>query len=219
MPALSRRRTLHLAGGVLLSALAGCNGSDSASSSVPRSDRDSIDDVTVLKIRHTAATPMVYENRGDETTTTRSSESARRRGNVMMHVTDPPGEGRGEPVFPADVDGADRLRTFFEETDFETESIYLLQSTVPACSERHLQGVYSDGNGVDAEFCRTLRPADVACEADAWAMTVFAIRLPFPGDGFNSVGGGSSSSCDHPYRDPIEPDTSLVVGPNGGENE
>jgi hypothetical protein len=137
----------------------------------------------------------------------------------MDYITDPPDESMGEPTFPADVPGADRVASFFAETDFDGDSIYLYQGAIPACYTRHLQGMYRDDDGVDADFCRELRPADVACGADEWVMSVFAIRLPFPGDSFSSVGGGGSSSCDRPYRDTIEPDTSLVVGSKAGENE
>lgn len=218
MPHWSRRHALQASGSALFAALAGCNGTESVSRSVPRNPRDSLEDVTILKIRNTAGTPMVVE-RSDETTSKDTGGSSRRRGHMLEHVTDEPDQSMRELVFPEDVPGAQRLRTFFAETDFETQSIYLQQAPVRACYKRRLQGVFREDDGVDAEFCRDLRPADVACEADAWATTVFAIRLQFPGDDFSSVGSGGSSSCRHPYLDPVDPDTSLVVGPNEGGSE
>ena len=218
MSALSRRRALHLAGGALLSALAGCDGTDSSSRSVPRENRDRVDDVTVLKVRNTEPTPMVIHERDRETEQTSTEEPPRRRGHLMDHVTDYAPENDDSVFVRSDVAGADHIRRFLEETDFETESVYLSQSTVQECYERHLVGAYREDDGVDAEFCVRLRPADAACETDSYAMTAFLIRLPFAGDNFNSVGGGGGS-CDRPGQQLVEPDTSLTVGPNGGESQ
>lgn len=222
MPDWSRRHALQAAGGVLCAVLAGCNGSDSASRSYPRASRNTVEDITVLKVRNTAPSPMVERGRDEMAETTDSTTAERppdHRGRMMDHVTAMTRDGDRQLVFPDDVPGASDLRSFFEQTDFETESIYLAQSSLPECYDRHLTGVYREEDGVDAQFCRSIRPADVACSADSHDMVAFAIRLPFAGDDFNSVGGGHSSQCDGPYRHPIDPDTSLTVGDEGGDAE
>lgn len=219
MPDWSRRHVLHAAGSVLLAAIAGCNGSGSSSRSAPRDDRDMVDDVTVLKVRNASPTPMVLRRR-DQTTDERTTEDPPgRRGNLMDHVTEPPREDARAIAFQTDVPGATVIETFFEETDFGTESIYIAQSTILECYERHLTGVYREVDGVDAQFCRTLRSADVDCSADEYDMTAFAIRLPFAGDDFDSVGGGQSSGCERPHRQTIDPDTTRTVGDDGGSDE
>lgn len=216
MPDWSRRHALQSAGSVLLTAIAGCNSSSSSSRSVPRDDRDMVDDITVLKVRNTSPTPMVLRRR-DQTTDARTTEDPPgRRGNLMDYVTDPPREDERAIAFQTDVPGASDIEAFFDETEFETESIYLAQSTIRECFERHLTGVYREDDGVDAQFCRTLRPADVECSADEHDMTAFAIRLPFPGDDLSSVGGGQSSGCERPYRQILDPDITRTVGDDGG---
>jgi len=218
MPDWSRRHALQATGGALLTALAGCNGTDSASGSYPGENRTAVEDAVVLKVRNTTPTPMVVRERdsGDGEPTTEPAETTdappRHRGRIMAHVTDMDRDGLS-PTFPADVAGADRFAAFFDETDFDTESIYLEQSPVPECYVRHLTGVYREPDGVEADFCRKVRPADVSCAADAYDMTAFAIRLPFAGDDFNSVGASHGSGCRRPRGDLIEPDQNHVVGP------
>lgn len=219
MPDWSRRHALHAAGSVLLTAIAGCNGSSSSSRSVPRDDRDMVDDISVLKVRNVSPLPMVMRRR-DKTTEDRTPEEPpERRGNIMDHVTEKNRQSGRDIVFQTDVPGATDIETFFEETDFETESLYIAQSTIRECYERHLTGVYREGDGVDAQFCLSLRSADVDCRTDAYDMTAFAIRLPFSGDDLSSVGGGQSSGCKRPHRRIIEPDTTRTVGDDGGVDE
>lgn len=218
MPDWSRRHALHAAAGVLLTAFAGCNDIDSASQSVPRDDRDRVADVTVLKIRNRTGTPMVLRRRDLTTEDEPTDEPPGRRGNIMDHVTEMDSDDERALAFQTDVPGASDLEAFFEATDFESESVYIAQSSIPECYERHLTGVHREGDGVDAQFCRTLRPADVDCSADEHDMVAFAIRLPFHGDDFSSVGGGHSSRCDGPYRRIVEPDTTRTVGDDGGSN-
>ena len=95
-------------------------------------------------------------------------------------------------------DPAGELRAFVNETDLESESVYLLERSVGACYEVRLTGVYRESDGVDADFCRALRPADVACSRDDEDALAVAIRLPFDGEDFNSFGSRWGSDCDRP---------------------
>lgn len=95
-------------------------------------------------------------------------------------------------------DPADELRAFVNATDLESESVYLLERSVGACYEVRLMGVYRESDGVDAEFCRALQPADVACSSDDEDAVAVAIRLPFDGEDFNSFGSRWGSDCDRP---------------------
>ena len=56
--------------------------------------------------------------------------------------------------------------------------------------------VAREEDGVEADFCRELRPADAACGAEDRVAVGVAIRLPFAGDEFSSLGSGWSSDCD-----------------------
>lgn len=214
MPVWSRRRALQAAPTLLLPGLAGCN--EGRNHPRPRDDRTPVEDIEVLRVRNTDPEPMVIDSRQSARGTATTTEPPRRRGGLMLHLTDTPSESGRDLHFPEAVPGADALRRFLVAANYDTGSVYLFQSSIPECYRRHLRGVYRDDSGVDADFCRELRSADVACEADAFAMNAFAIRLPFSGDEFNSVGGGSSSSCRRPPghgEGVIEPDTDLIVGP------
>jgi hypothetical protein len=191
MPDWSRRRALQAVAATGAVALAGCSGSTSSSSSVPRERGDSVSDVTVQFARHRDGQPFYHY--GDDDSDQRASR--------MMHLTS---QDDRERLRFRSTDPATELRSLVDGTDLESESVFLLVRPVGECYELLLRGVYREPDGVEADFCQTLRPADVECSADDEDLVGVAIRLPFPGDDFNSHGSSWSSTCESPrYGTPI----------------
>jgi hypothetical protein len=91
---------------------------------------------------------------------------------------------------------AEDLRAFVDATDLESESVYLTERLVGECYEARLVGVYREDDGVEADFCGALRPADAECSAGDHDTVGIAIRLPFPGDELSGLGWGWSSGCE-----------------------
>ncbi|MFB6250364.1 MAG: hypothetical protein ABEI27_01540 [Halobellus sp.] len=147
------------------------------------------------------------------------SESERSR--FYEHLTD----AESVPTF-SDVAEADELARFIGETDFESKSVLLLVRPIPECYELRLTGVSKEGDGVDSQYCRDMRPADVQCKKDAEDTVGVAIRLPLAGDSFNSLGMGFGSSCDDRpsmvHFEPVTPTsnaTTTSTAETGGGSE
>lgn len=139
---------------------------------------------------------------------------------LVVARDDPPEQDEGEPpthviriyrhlTDEADLeglrfrDGAADLEAFVAATDLDSRSVLLLQAPVEECYVVRLVGVFREGNGVDAEFCRELRPADVECDAGARDVFAVAIRLPFAGEEFGGLGMGVGGDCEHHPTDPL----------------
>jgi hypothetical protein len=98
-------------------------------------------------------------------------------------------------TFAEGVPAADGLRSFAVDTDFERQSVLLYATRVSGCQHLRLEGVSRQPEQVDVSLCRELRPADVACEADADHTAGVGVRLPFPADDVNGTGMRISSTC------------------------
>lgn len=192
----SRRRALQAAVTAGAFALAGCSGESSSSRSVPRERGDTVpsSELEVRFVRDTDGEPLFdVENELDDDETTTDDER-RDIGRDVEHLADE--EDRERVVFrstPASTD----LRTFVEGSDLDSGSVFLLQRSVGECYEARLVGVYRETDGVDADFCQALRPADVECSADDQDAVGIAIRLPFPGDDLSGLGWSWRGDCDH----------------------
>ena len=112
----------------------------------------------------------------------------------LLHLTSD--DDRDDVTFQS-TEPATELRSFVDATDLDSESVFLLETSIGACYEARLLGVYRETDGVDTEFCRALKPADVDCSVDDRDRVGVAIRLPFPGDGFTSIGSSWGSDCEH----------------------
>ncbi|MFB6196314.1 MAG: hypothetical protein ABEI80_09090 [Haloplanus sp.] len=189
MPDWSRRDALRAVAttGTLLAA--GCSTSDTGPIDAPPPRRRVTDFESVLA-RNARGNPLVVPAPvdGDEAGERRQDHS------LMEHLTAT--ADVEEFRFRADAGAAD-LASFVNATDFASQSVYLLQRSIGECYRTRLVGVYREGDGVDAEFCRDLRPADVDCDTDTEDTVAVAIRLPFAGDDFNSIGSGWSGDCEH----------------------
>ena len=136
-----------------------------------------------------AATRFVRDTNGDALFEL-AGEPERPGGYEYLTSTD----DREDVTFSSSQPASD-LRAFVDATDFESESVYLVSRPIGACYEARLVGVFREGNGIDADFCNALRPADVACGADEEDTVGVGIRLPFVEEEFNSFGLGWSGDC------------------------
>ncbi|ACV46516.1 MULTISPECIES: hypothetical protein [Halomicrobium] len=196
----SRRETLAAIAGGTAAALAGCQWNAEPSDG-EREQRRRVTDYEVASVRHADERALFTE--GEPLSTPRESDE---RPPVYGHTYLTSGDDLDDVTF-AETSEAERLASFAAATALDgEESVYLFTTAVRACSEVRLQWVEVDGTGPSAQFCRTLRPADVECRATAYETTGFAIRLPFAGERFSGHGAGMSSSCGRPPRpEPFDP--------------
>lgn len=177
-PELSRRTLLASVGSLGTASLAGCDGLSRRSlESLPAPPSESLDDVEVHKVRTVESSWMFHTN----------SEGEQRR--PSHEFLDSREELEGLEWNGA-LDAATDLRTFLSETDFTTRSAMAFQEPIDACRVYHLLQVrYTEGD-LDTEFCRGLRPADVACSEGVEHTVGFGIRLPITDVEVTSIGWG-----------------------------
>lgn len=197
MPDWSRRRVLQSVAVVGTLTLAGCSDATTGSNDVPPVPRDRIADVEAIKARNDDGDPLFVAG---DTETGQADADRRARVSELHHLTD---EAALERLRFRDGSGGADLEAFVRGTDLESKSVYLLQRPIGECYVPRLVGVFREGDGVDADFCRDLRPADVECDVDARDVVAVAIRLPFAGDEFSGVGSGWSRGCEHRPTDPL----------------
>jgi len=181
MPDWSRRHALQAAAAAGALALAGCSGESSSSNEIPRDRGDPVTDLGVRFARDTRGERLFEADDMREN----------RKGGFEYLATASDREGvtfRSSPP-------ATELRTFVDATDLDANAVYLVQSPIGACYEARLVGVYRESDGIDAEFCEALRPADVECEADDEDTVGIGIRLPFSEESFDSFGLGWGGDC------------------------
>jgi hypothetical protein len=195
MPDWSRRRALQATASAAALALAGCSGETSRSGSSGPANGELVTDYEVQKVRSADGAVLFREADVETASEAADERTAERRRRVQQyeHVTDR--RDLEDLAFATDVSEAATLEEFTTATDLESESVFLLQRGVSACSTLELVGVRREPDSVHVDTCSDLRPADVECEADDRDVVAFAIRLPFPGDEFNGMGAGWSSSC------------------------
>jgi len=83
----------------------------------------------------------------------------------------------GQIAVATDVDrGA--IDTFLEETDFESETIYLQSVIVEECFRLELCQINWGADSISTDYGRRSRPYDDPCEADTELYSVWFIRIP-----------------------------------------
>ena len=190
MPDWSRRRALRTVATAGSLALAGCSGESSRSNDPPPERGEPVPDLEVRFVRDTdGGSPFDTD---DESAST-STDDPDAVTHSFEYLTDR--DEFDDLTFPSTTPAAE-LRSFVDATDFEAESVYLLERAIGECYRANLVAVYRESDGVDVDFCEALRPADVDCSAEAEDAVGVAIRLPFPGEEFNSLGSGWSGDCD-----------------------
>lgn len=200
-PTPTRRRLLQSVAAVLgASALAGCGGSGSASSTAragpnAHPPEDALTDPTHVSLRHSERAPIVRD--ADSTTAdsegdSDADEGATARFDEWHHLLVANADHASSLTF-ADVDGVADARRLLAETDFESESVYVERHVIGECYERRLCWIRWTDSEVETDYARILRDADVACEADARDVVTNLVRIPVALDPERISSYGSSS--------------------------
>ncbi|WP_336024063.1 hypothetical protein [Halobellus salinisoli] len=205
-PSPSRRRLLQSAAALLgASALAGCGGSSSSSSGTARAGpdanppKDALTDPTHVSLRNSELASIVRDAESETEEPTAGADGETPRFDRWQHELVADAE-RAESLTFADVDGVDEARSLLEETDFESESIYVEGHAVEECYERQLCWVRWTDSEIETDYARVLRDADVACEADAKDFVTNLIRIPaaLDPDDIRSYGSSGGGRCRTP---------------------
>ncbi|WP_135854339.1 hypothetical protein [Halorussus salinus] len=201
MPSLHRRRVLH--GAVaLLGALAGCSDAttDRGSSSGASRPENVLYDPEAVWLRSSdRPRPLVWlpreearvgDSSGDDSGSSSPPEDARQSAFVASRAD-------ADRLGVADEEGADAVRRFVAETDFERQTLYVENREVGACRAPELCSVAWSASDIHTEYARTFRDADVACRADERDATAVVIRIPdaIDPEEVNSHGSGWGRGC------------------------
>jgi hypothetical protein len=192
----TRRRLLRSAAALVgVGSVAGCSGTGSSSSESvsngPNADPpdDAVTDPPAVVLR----APQGVRVLRDETSETDDPQEWRH--NLVADAD------TAASVSIADVNGADEARGFLDQTDFETETVYVERHVVGECYEQRLCWIRWTEERVETSYARVLRPADVSCSADARVGVTHLIQLsdaldPDQVSRFSSSGG--SGACRAP---------------------
>lgn len=199
----TRRRLLESTAALLgASALAGCGGSSEASSTGregPNAEPpgDARTDLPHVSLRNPERAPIVFRESESPTDEPNDGETARLDDWRHFLVVD---ADDAESLSFADVDGVDEARRLLDETDFESESVYVERHAIAECYERELCWVRWTESRVETDYARILRDADEACGADAKDVVTTLVRLPaaLDPDEVQSYGSSSGGACRTP---------------------
>ena len=213
MPTVSRRHALQaVAAGI--AGLAGCSDTTETAQIEQRTDRRSLTDYDTHTVRDTNG-GVLFSHREELPETTGDHDRIAQSGRSVI-VTD----GGLDKLKFAATDLATSLRDFVAKTDFSQASIYLFAMPLKACYSLQLTSVSIDSDELQqgdlhphADFCRTYRPADVACETGVEHTVGVAIRLPVAAEDSSGSGRGMSNSCHRStsQMEPFDPNATAVT--------
>ncbi len=182
--ALHTRRAFLAATAASVASLAGCSGSDEASTSVPPDPEDVITNVEFNTVRF------------DVTDVLGTADADQPRGFVYLRSTaDVDGlEFSAEPI-----DGEVPI-DFFRAIDYDTNTGLVVETELSAC--HHHVPQYAEWRGenrLGVQFCRTMRDPSVECDLEDRHAQITAVSVPVTLDTDPSVSGfGVSGSCELP---------------------
>ena len=176
----TRRALLHSACG-LAPLLAGCGGmlagSDESTRTVsgndgsvsPGTGAESDPDAVVTRV-NTDRQPVWLDD-GDG----RPTERPHSRG-LESEVIDT--AGKADRLAVAEGVDRSRIEAFLDETDFETETVYLQSVVIEECFRLSLCRVSWTTDKISTDYGRVSRPYDEACTAGNTVYAVWFIRIP-----------------------------------------
>ena len=184
----TRRALLGSAALGVVGALAGCSGeSDPQAESARPQTRGTEMDPTVVKPRNPSGESVLLD--GSEAN---DDNEPARIGRELVTSADRAGELLvAEAVSDAD---RERVRSFLDETDYETETVYVSPAGVESCERLDIESVSWQPGRVEYEYCSELRPPDESCEADERVALALLFRLPVALDERITRSGSSGRS-------------------------
>ncbi|MFB6269855.1 MAG: hypothetical protein ABEH83_07925 [Halobacterium sp.] len=181
----SRRRALQALGSAVVVSLAGCSSEDSFEESSAES-REPVTAYDVVKAREPEGGALFWRGERSE------GEQGQHWGHAYVA-----GEADADEVsFVEGSEAAAELASFVAETDLASSSVLLEAREVRECYDLRLRGVWRDGNGLETQYCSSLRAADVSCSTDGRDTVGVAVRVPFSLADASGFGSGWSSGCD-----------------------
>ncbi|KKF39547.1 hypothetical protein FK85_27735 [Halorubrum saccharovorum] len=187
-----------------------------------RSTTGSDDDPTVLKVRNPGGEAVVVDRSvGDDGSESDDDESDESDGDA-----DPAPIGRElvttadratELTVTAGVPDEDRsrVRSFLDDTDYETESVFVARAGIRSCYRFRIRSVSWEPGDVEYEYCRELRPPDAACETDTRDAVGLLFRLPAALDSpLTRSGSSGRSPCERVGTDYDRIDANATVQGN-----
>jgi len=201
--ALHRRRLLQAAT-ALTAGLAGCNGfsgSTSTSETVAANgagppDSNSATDPPQLVARAGLDEAPIRLGEADDEA---EDDDLSRYGSHVVHTVIDSREQADRLTVADDVDLDGDLASFAEETEFDTETLYLETNAIQECFRLELCWISWQPDEVSTDYARTLRDYDEACAVDARILESRLVRLPvaLDSDEVNSFGTSmGSGGCD-----------------------
>lgn len=187
---LSRRRLLRAGAATLAVGLAGCSeaGGPEDTPRDPQSGppEDALTDLTTVSVRRDDPEPFVSLDIEDTSP-----------GNTLFLIES---DDREALVFDPEPPGTTEARALIEGTDFENQTVAIVQQDLSACYRRYAEYVIPGDGDFEAEFCRILRDADVPCDEDARDMVATFVRVPYSYNARpTSVSYGSGTTCHSAY--------------------
>ncbi|WP_135662242.1 hypothetical protein [Halorhabdus rudnickae] len=180
----TRRSFLHGAAG-LTAALAGCSGlggdSDESTATPTRAGTDSdpalgsATNPESLLLRVDTDRPPVWLADSDGEPGGRPTATERDRWRDPIIVDD---SARTDRLNVAETIDRERVESFFEATDFATETIYVEMRQVEECFRLDLCHISWSATEISTDYTRRSRPYTERCEADAWVTEARLIRIP-----------------------------------------
>ncbi|MFB6175644.1 MAG: hypothetical protein ABEI99_00595 [Halobaculum sp.] len=180
----TRRAVLHGAAG-LAAALSGCGERTSESGRTTPTEAataaagaysgsQSVDDVTVRMLRAETDRPPVWvaDSAGEGTGRPTPRSDERFLESTMLST---PTEA--SQVAVAGVEKS-RVTPFVENTDFDSQSVYLETIRVRDCVRLVLCDIAWSADSISTAYADRIRPYDERCSATAWAYEVRLIRIP-----------------------------------------
>lgn len=171
MPSISRRHALQSTV-ALVSAFAGCS-SETTPSPTPTSGdvpADAITNPPRVRLRNPSLEPIAWNE--SRSPTAGDTELDRWR---HILVTNP---RTAESLTFAAVDDVSTARQLLQETDFDSETVYVEERVIDECSTEHLCWVRWTETSIATSYATTYRDADVACKADSEDVITHFVRLP-----------------------------------------
>lgn len=190
----SRRALLASVGTSAVTALTGCNASDT-DSATPNGGT-LVTDYTAAMTRSTGERPPIVAPREDSGDAGNAAETSTMPEPLSIHTIESE-SGAAAFEFADDATNVAAVRRLVSETAYASESVLVYQTRIGECYRLKLNYVTRDPDGdPDVDFCQVIRDAHTACERRARDHVAAFVRLPFPGSEYGGFSLGSGGSCD-----------------------
>lgn len=198
----TRRRLLSGITAGAVSVLAGCLGNFSDETAVEEEVDDAIGspppeattDFQVRSLRTPVDEPFV--GFGADDTDDVDDERSRRHRHREFVLSEEQAAAIEFDAVDVDPEARTDVRSFLEETDYETASVVVHQRPIEACYTRRIQYVTVREDRYYIRFCRRLKPAMTPCEADETELEALFVRVPYAYETPpSSRGSGERSQC------------------------